>query len=321
MLQKERYELSLRRFSFSARVLTKEELIRLKSQLQQLQNLFYPLFYRLIHIYPVNGNSPSLHAPEPGHLSFGKLVNGDIELGHHFVVAQTARHVLGDKLILQAIINQVLGTKSFSQQSLHLSHQSLLQALLQAPCDFFAPHVPFDVHPNKQGTDFGQLDLNFGVTLVIGFNFNGTYRPLMGIGIGAVVQNPELRQYFLEFGQRLVLEQLPERRVGRNMYHLVLLQHGHNIQTRSATQDGPFTPFLQVLKNMEEVVLKLIDIVLITGLPNVNQVRRDALSLHHIIRVILPGTQIHPAVNLSRIGTDDFAVQGPGQMSRKGSFS
>src|SRR5690554_7147234 len=121
------------------------------------------------------------------------------------------------------------------------------------------------------------------MTLVIGFNFNGTYRTLMGIGIGAVVQNPELRQYFLEFGQRLVLERLPERRVGRNMYHLVLLQHGLNIQTRSATQDGPFTPFLQVLKNMEEVVLKLIDIVLITGLPNVNQMGRNALDRKSVV--------------------------------------
>src|SRR5690554_3670882 len=115
MLQKERYEVFLRRSSFSARVVIKEKLIRLKSQLQLAKNLFYPLCYRLIHIYPVDGYSPTLHAPEPGHMSFGKLVNGDIELGHHFVVAQTARHVLGDKLVLQAIINQVLGTKSFSQ--------------------------------------------------------------------------------------------------------------------------------------------------------------------------------------------------------------
>ena len=53
------------------------------------------------------GKSAPFHAPEPGHLTLGKLVYGDFQERRHFVEGVFAQNVFSQIFIFEAIVNQV----------------------------------------------------------------------------------------------------------------------------------------------------------------------------------------------------------------------
>ena len=63
-------------------------------------NLSELFLLRQVRIYPADVESHAFHAAEPGHLPFGELVDGGVELRDHIAVVQFAYKILGDKLIL-----------------------------------------------------------------------------------------------------------------------------------------------------------------------------------------------------------------------------
>ena len=56
--------------------------------------------YEYLNICPVDSDPVFLHAPEPGHLPFGELVDGVGQQQAHLLVAEDAEHMLSDELIL-----------------------------------------------------------------------------------------------------------------------------------------------------------------------------------------------------------------------------
>ena len=75
----------------------------------------------------MNDDAIAFHSSEPGHLSFGKLVNGVRKKGEELIIAQDSEHVLGHELVLQAVIDEVLGADAAVQKPLHLLYQALLK--------------------------------------------------------------------------------------------------------------------------------------------------------------------------------------------------
>ena len=53
--------------------------------------------------------SIAFHFPEPGHLPFSKLMNGHVQLLHHFLIAQLSVRVQRQVFIFQTVINQIFG--------------------------------------------------------------------------------------------------------------------------------------------------------------------------------------------------------------------
>ena len=90
-----------------------------------LQYLFYFLCRWQGSVNPVDGESAPLHASEPGHLAFGKLVDGNFQSAEHLVVAQLPGRIFSDIFVLQPIVGQVLSCNALSQQTAHLVDHAL----------------------------------------------------------------------------------------------------------------------------------------------------------------------------------------------------
>ena len=82
----------------------------------------------------------AFHAAEPGHLAFGKLMDGVAQGNLHVLVGEFSQDVLRYKLVLKAVLDKVLRRDRF-QQAADFLHQTFLQALFQPPVD--ARHTLF----------------------------------------------------------------------------------------------------------------------------------------------------------------------------------
>ncbi len=60
-------------------------------------------------------------------LPFSKLMNGHVQLLHHFLIAQLSGQVQRQVFIFQTVINQIFGLHTTLQNPFHLLHHSLLQ--------------------------------------------------------------------------------------------------------------------------------------------------------------------------------------------------
>ena len=74
---------------------------------------------------PVYLYSVTFHPPEPGHLAFGKLVNGVSKEDNHVIVWILTKQILRHKLVFQAVIYQVICGDCL-KQPLHFFHQAFL---------------------------------------------------------------------------------------------------------------------------------------------------------------------------------------------------
>ena len=80
----------------------------------------------------MNVHSLSFHAPKPGHLSLGELMDGGVELREHFVVRELANHKLRKKFVFQTVINQLIGSNSAIEQRFYFGNHPLVEALFEA---------------------------------------------------------------------------------------------------------------------------------------------------------------------------------------------
>ena len=73
----------------------------------------------------MDAGTAALHAPEPGHLAFGELVDGDGESLTHLPVVELAQKIECDELVLKPVGNESFCRHSAVQQTLYLLHHSL----------------------------------------------------------------------------------------------------------------------------------------------------------------------------------------------------
>ena len=72
--------------------------------------------------------APSFHAPEPRHLSFGELVNRDLQLADHLVVGQLPGDVKGQEFVFQPVIDEIFRFYASRKDTLYLIDHTLFQA-------------------------------------------------------------------------------------------------------------------------------------------------------------------------------------------------
>ena len=61
---------------------------------------------------PGDCGAAPLHAAKPGHLTFGKLPDGNVEPFKHLVVGGLAKQMLGEVLVLKASVGEAFGLKT-----------------------------------------------------------------------------------------------------------------------------------------------------------------------------------------------------------------
>ena len=90
---------------------------------------------------PFDVEAATLHAPEPCHLSFGKLMYGDFELLLHVGTGQLSGDTEGKILVFKTVINEVVGAYAGVEQALCFVEHSFVEACLQSTADARAPFV------------------------------------------------------------------------------------------------------------------------------------------------------------------------------------
>ena len=65
----------------------------------------------------MDAHAVAFHPAEPGHLALGKLVDGVSQGNDHIVVTELPQHILCNKLIFKAVVDEVIGRNSAVQQA------------------------------------------------------------------------------------------------------------------------------------------------------------------------------------------------------------
>lgn len=134
----------------------------------------------------------ALHASEPSHLAFGKLMYRDFKLAHHVVITHIAHHVTGQILVLKSVVYQVVGSYSLLNQPAHLIDHSRVKTGFKTSRYAFAPRIAVNVDTYNRhvahGMRLGQHRL-VGMLAIVVLNLNRAYGPLAAVDIGSVVQN------------------------------------------------------------------------------------------------------------------------------------
>ena len=102
---------------------------------------------------------------------------------------------------------------------------------------------------------------------------------------------------------------------------MVAAQYTLHVQSRTATAYHAASPRLNIRVSIQEILLILIEVVLRTWLSNINKMARHAHSIHHIVFQILARPQIHLAIHLTAISTDDFRIPESSQTGSQTGFA
>ena len=254
---------------------------------------------------------PALHAPEPRHLPLGKLVDGYLKPLEHLGVGGLSSHILRDKLILQAIVHQVFCRYALIEQSAHLVYHPFLQTGLQPPGDFLAPQLSVDADADDDTLHRRQLATRRRMLQVVGLYLDGTDGPLAGVHIGLIMHHRtraslQFFKHLRQFCQRLALKAVAQLLVLGHRREMIALEHGLDVESRAAAENGHRSPTPYVLIGREEVLLILKEVVLRARLPDVDEVIRNGYWFtvigYCIVCQVLASADIHPAIHLPGIG-------------------
>ena len=147
-----------------------------------------------------------LHAPEPSHLPFGKLMYGCFELPVHFVVTELAQHIKRKILVFQAVIKKVIGRNSALKQVSHFFYHAGIEPGLQSLADATPSFFAFHLQTYDIGLQRGQIGFYFGVSSQVFGNFYGSEGSFGGVGVPGVVPVFVTGQYVAELGQGFSFE-------------------------------------------------------------------------------------------------------------------
>ena len=200
-----------------------------------------------------------LHATKPGHLPFGKLMNGYLQQRHHLVILKVTQQIERDVLIFESIPDEPLCGHSPINEPLHLVNHAFFQTGTQAPTDLLATEITTDVQSNDEGVEGRELS---PVELI---SFDDTL----------------------------------------------------DIHARSSTKDGRFSSLRNSCISVQKTFLPLIHVVSRSCLGDVYQMVRNILVLHMIIRQVLPRADVHTAIHLTAVRTDNLPIHIISQLCSK----
>ena len=99
--------------------------------------------FRRVHVIwqPFYFKPTTLHPAEPCHLTFGKLMDCGFQLLTHGFIINLPYHILGHKLIFQAIIHKVVRSDPALKNPTHLVDHTFVQPRVKASGYSFPAHV------------------------------------------------------------------------------------------------------------------------------------------------------------------------------------
>ena len=100
----------------------------------------------------------------------------------------------------------------------------------------------------------------------------------------------------------------------------VVTKYRFQVEPASTAHNGHSLPFANVGENLEKVLLKEVDIILISGIQDIDQMDGYTAIIHQVILIVLARTNVHPPVYLSGIGTDNLTAKALSQMCCKSRF-
>ena len=154
----------------------------------------------------MDGKSTPFHTAEPGHLAFGKLVDGCFQLREHLFIGQLADEIKCQILVFQSVIDEVIRLDALLYQKAHFVYHSFFQALVQAAGDFLPTQFPVDVHTYDETVHLGEGTFVYWGMGIILFDFDGSYGTFGCVHVRGIVQAFVTFQYVGQFFQRFVCQ-------------------------------------------------------------------------------------------------------------------
>ena len=102
---------------------------------------------------------------------------------------------------------------------------------------------------------------------------------------------------------------------------VIALEHGFEVEPRTATEHDGHTTLLKGLINLQEIVLILEDVVLLAWLHDVNEMIRHLSAMDGVVGKIFACTNIHCLIHLTGVGANDLSVYIGGKCGGEGSLS
>ena len=217
--------------------------------------------------------------------------------------------ILCEKLIFQSIVDQVFCRDTLIEQGLHLIDHPLLQSFPEPPGDLLPTQVTVDIDTYDETIHRRQLTPGCGVLQVVSLYLDRTDGALARIDIGRImhvraIPDFQFREHLRQLRQRFPFETIAQLLVLRHGRQFITFQHRLDIESRSPTEDWLLPPPADILIHIVEILLILEQVVLRTRLPNVDQMIRDPMPVHHIVGQIFTRADIHATIHLTGISRD-----------------
>ena len=145
------------------------------------------------------GKSAPFHAPEPGHLTLGKLVNGDFQERRHFVEGVFAQNVFSQIFIFEAIVNQVFRGNPLVEKAPYFIDHAGIETCPEAGGNAFAAQFPVDVYTDNIAVERRVLTAFGWKSFVVFGNFDGSNGPFCRVYAGLVMQYLVSLEYGFKF--------------------------------------------------------------------------------------------------------------------------
>ena len=242
-------------------------------------------------------------------------MDGDFELAEHLFLGQLADDMLGDEFVLQTVVDEVLGVDTLVDEASHLVNHSLVEAGTQAAADAFATGVTVHFHTDDQGILHGMRlgeGFELGMQLVVSADLDGACGTCHGVDVAVVAQSLHRLEHSGQFLERLTRQFSAQRLVAGHGRQFDALDDSLDIHPRAATHDDGFATATNVIVNPFKILKELIKAVAVARRTDVDEVIGHTVVLGQV----LARADVHAAVNLARIGTDDLSADRLGQMHR-----
>ena len=214
-----------------------------------------------------------------------------------------------DVAVFQAVAQQAFLRHPAVKQRFHLFYHAFLQTLTQAYAYAFDHHRSGKTDTNDGVLHVGHVGIGVGVAAMVLLYFERTEQAVTRFSVSVVVKFDVTSQAGCEFLVGIGLHAATEVGVDGCVGQLIALDHSLDIHARAPTKDGLATTRHNVVEGVDKVVLKLIDVILIACVVDVDEVVRDICVVYVIVGKVFARANIHATKHLARVGTNNLTAE------------
>ncbi len=136
----------------------------------------------------MDGMSFSLHAPEPGHLAFGKLVDGGIQFLKHLFVGEVPCQIIGHMPVFEPVETKLCGLQPSLKQPSYFIHHAIPEPDFQPFRDPLPQLTAFEMDGEDDRFDWWKGRLFVGMRLLVAGDLYGPDQAVFVCGIRGIVE-------------------------------------------------------------------------------------------------------------------------------------